>query len=267
MLEIFQYGFLLRALVVGLLVSLWPALLGVSLVLKRFSMIGDGLSHVGFGALAIASALNLAPLQVSIPVVIVAAFILLRISSDGKIKGDAAIALLSSSALAIGAIVISQTNSATDMNSYMFGSIMAISNDDLVLSIICSVIVIVMFVLFYNKIFAVTFDENFSKATGVYNTIIALLTALTIVVGMRIMGALLISSLIIFPALTSMRVFRSFRSVTICSAVVSCVSYIIGIAITYYADNFPAGASVVVANLGMFLIFSLLGFLLRKRTQ
>ena len=128
---------------------------------------------------------------------------------------------------------------------------MAISNDDLVLSIICSVIVIVMFVLFYNKIFAVTFDENFSKATGVksgvYNTIIALL--------------------IIFPALTSMRVFRSFRSVTICSAVVSCVSYIIGIAITYYADNFPAGASVVVANLGMFLIFSLLGFLLRKKTQ
>ena len=247
MLEIFQYGFLLRALVVGLLVSLCAALLGVSLVLKRFSMIGDGLSHVGFGALAIASALNLAPLQVSIPVVIVAAFILLRISSDGKI------------------------NSATDMNSYMFGSIMAISNDDLALSIICSVIVIVMFVLFYNKIFAVTFDENFSKATGVksgvYNTIIALLTALTIVVGMRIMGALLISSLIIFPALTSMRVFRSFRSVTICSAVVSCVSYIIGIAITYYADNFPAGASVVVANLGMFLIFSLLGFLLRKKTQ
>ena len=239
MLEIFQYGFLLRALVVGLLVSLCAALLGVSLVLKRFSMIGDGLSHVGFGVRAIASALNLAPLQVSIPVVIVAAFILLRISSDGKIKGDAAIALLSSSALAIGAIVISQTNSATDMNSYMFGSIMAISNDDLVLSIICSVIVIVMFVLFYNKIFAVTFDENFSKATGVksgvYNTIIALLTALTIVVGMRIMGALLISSLIIFPALTSMRVFRSFRSVTICSAVVSCVSYIIGIAITYYA--------------------------------
>ena len=262
MLEIFQYGFLLRALVVGLLVSLCAALLGVSLVLKRFSMIGDGLSHVGFGALAIASALNLAPLQVSIPVVIVAAFILLRISSDGKIKGDAAIALLSSSALAIGAIVISQTNSATDMNSYMFGSIMAISNDDLVLSIICSVIVIVMFVLFYNKIFAVTFDENFSKATGVKSGVYN-----TIVVGMRIMGALLISSLIIFPALTSMRVFRSFRSVTICSAVVSCVSYIIGIAITYYADNFPAGASVVVANLGMFLIFSLLGFLLRKKTQ
>ena len=270
MLEIFQSDFLIRALVVGLLVSLCAALLGVSLVLKRFSMIGDGLSHVGFGALAIASALNLAPLQVSIPIVIVAAFILLRISSNGKIKGDAAIALLSSSALAIGAIVVSQSSGTTDMNSYMFGSILAISNEDLVLSIVCSVIVIVMFVLFYNKIFAVTFDESFSKATGVksgvYNTIIALLTALTVVVGMRIMGALLISSLIIFPALTSMRVFRSFRGVTVCSAVVACVIFIIGMEITYHAD-FPAGASVVIANLGMLIIFSLIGLIVRKRNQ
>ena len=270
MFEIFQSDFLIRALIVGLLVSLCAALLGVSLVLKRFSMIGDGLSHVGFGALAIASALNLAPLQVSIPIVIVAAFILLRISSNGKIKGDAAIALLSSSALAIGAIVVSQSSGTTDMNSYMFGSILAISNEDLVLSIVCSVIVIVMFVLFYNKIFAVTFDESFSKATGVksgvYNTIIALLTALTVVVGMRIMGALLISSLIIFPALTSMRVFKSFRGVTICSALVACVSFIIGMEITYHAD-FPAGASVVVANLGMLIIFSLIGLRVRKRNQ
>lgn len=270
MFEIFQSDFLIRALIVGLLVSLCAALLGVSLVLKRFSMIGDGLSHVGFGALAIASALNLAPLQVSIPIVIVAAFILLRISSNGKIKGDAAIALLSSSALAIGAIVVSQSSGTTDMNSYMFGSILAISSEDLVLSIICSVIVIVMFVLFYNKIFAVTFDESFSKATGVrsgvYNTIIALLTALTVVVGMRIMGALLISSLIIFPALTSMRVFKSFRGVTVCSAVVACVSFIIGMEITYHAD-FPAGASVVVANLGMLIIFSLIGLIVRKRNQ
>ena len=152
----------------------------------------------------------------------------------------------------------------------MFGSILAISNEDLVLSIVCSVIVIVMFVLFYNKIFAVTFDESFSKATGVksgvYNTIIALLTALTVVVGMRIMGALLISSLIIFPALTSMRVFKSFRGVTVCSAVVACVSFIIGMEITYHAD-FPAGASVVVANLGMLIIFSLIGLIVRKRNQ
>ena len=270
--EMFSYPFLVRAMIGGICISLCASLLGVSLVLKRYSMIGDGLSHVSFGALSIAVAFNWAPLAVSIPVVAAAAVLLLRITGNGKIKSDAAIAMISAGSLAIGIIVTSLTTGmTTDVSSYMFGSIMAISNDDLALSIICSVIVIVMFVLFYNKIFAVTFDENFSKATGVksgvYNTIIALLTALTIVVGMRIMGALLISSLIIFPALTSMRVFRSFRSVTICSAVVSCVSYIIGIAITYYADNFPAGASVVVANLGMFLIFSLLGFLLRKKTQ
>lgn len=267
MFEMLQYDFLVRALIVGLLVSLCAALLGVSLVLKRFSMIGDGLSHVGFGALAIAAALNLAPMQVSIPVVMIAAFILIKISSNGKIKGDAAIALLSSSALAIGTIVLSQTSGTTDINSYMFGSIMAISNDDLILSVICSIIVLALFVLFYNKIFAVTFDENFSKATGVkanaYNTIIALLTALTVVVGMRIMGALLISSLIIFPALTSMRVFRSFRGVTICSAVISAVCYIAGMEITYYLD-FPAGASVVAANLAMFIVFAAAGIIVKR---
>ena len=262
MLEIFQYGFLLRALVVGLLVSLCAALLGVSLVLKRFSMIGDGLSHVGFGALAIASALNLAPLQVSIPVVIVAAFILLRISSDGKIKGDAAIALLSSSALAIGAIVISQTNSATDMNSYMFGSIMAISNDDLALSIICSVIVIVMFVLFYNKIFAVTFDEDFAKAVGtkadLYNLLIAIIIAVVIVLAMNLVGSLLISALVIFPALSAMRIFQNFRSVTVCSAVLSVSCAVLGILISILAGT-PVGSTIVAVDILAFLICSALG--------
>ena len=262
MLEIFQYGFLLRALVVGLLVSLCAALLGVSLVLKRFSMIGDGLSHVGFGALAIASALNLAPLQVSIPVVIVAAFILLRISSDGKIKGDAAIALLSSSALAIGAIVISQTNSATDMNSYMFGSIMAISNDDLVLSIICSVIVIVMFVLFYNKIFAVTFDEDFARATGTkagrYNLLIAIIVAVIIVLAMNLVGALLTSALMIFPALSAMRVYRAFRQVILCAAVIAVVTSALGILISIMCST-PVGATIVSADALTFGCFCLAG--------
>ena len=260
MLEIFQYGFLLRALVVGLLVSLCAALLGVSLVLKRFSMIGDGLSHVGFGALAIASALNLAPLQVSIPVVIVAAFILLRISSDGKIKGDAAIALLSSSALAIGAIVISQTNSATDMNSYMFGSILAMSTADVKMAAVLSVVVLGLFVFCYNKIFAVTFDENFAKATGVsvssYNVLIAVLTAVTIVLGMRMMGAMLISSLIIFPALTSMRVFKSFKGVVWSSGILSVICFCIGMTASYLCST-PAGASVVLVNLAAFLLFTL----------
>ena len=262
MLEIFQYGFLLRALVVGLLVSLCAALLGVSLVLKRFSMIGDGLSHVGFGALAIASALNLAPLQVSIPVVIVAAFILLRISSDGKIKGDAAIALLSSSALAIGAIVISQTNSATDMNSYMFGSILAMSRGDVALSVTLAAAVLALFILFYHRLFAVTFDESFSRATGVkvgaYHSLLALLTALTVVLGMRMMGAMLISSLIIFPALSAMRIFKSFRAVVVCAGALSVVCFCTGLIASYLLST-PVGASVVLCNLLVFLLCCLAG--------
>ena len=270
--EMMSYPFMVRAVVVGVLVSICAALLGVSLVLKRYSMIGDGLSHVGFGAMAVATAFNFAPLVFSIPVVIAAAFLLLRISESSKIKGDSAIAIISTGALAVGVITVSLTTGMnTDVSSYMFGSILSMTDDDVVLSVILCICVLFMFVFFYTKIFAVTFDESFAKATGtrtgLYNSLIALLTAVTVVLGMRMMGALLISALIIFPALTSMRVFRSFRSVTICSAIVSCVSYIIGIAITYYADNFPAGASVVVANLGMFLIFSLLGFLLRKKQQ
>ncbi|MCH5325509.1 MAG: metal ABC transporter permease [Eubacterium sp.] len=269
MLEMLSYDFFLRALLVGMLVSLCASLLGVSLVLKRFSMIGDGLSHVGFGALAVAAAMNLAPLQVSIPVVVIAAFLLLRVSGHGKINGDAAIAVCSSGALAIGAVILSQSGGAADINSYMFGSIMAITGDDLLLSVICSAVVIVLFILFYNKIFAVTFDESFSRATGVktelYNTVIALLTALTVVVGMRIMGALLISSLIIFPALASMRIFKSFKSVTVCSAVLCEVCFIAGMELTCEID-WPAGASVVIANLCAFVIFSIVGAIL-KRTK
>ena len=262
MLEMLQYDFLVRALVVGLLVSLCAALLGVSLVLKRYSMIGDGLSHVGFGALAIASAMNLAPLYVSIPVVMIAAFILLKISSNGKIKGDAAIALLSSSALAIGAAVISQTSGTTDINSYMFGSIMAISNDDLILSVICSVIVIVLFVLFYNKIFAVTFDETFSQATGIhagrYNLLIAIITAIVIVLAMNLVGSLLISALIIFPALSAMRLFKSFRAVILCSAVMSVICATAGILVSILAST-PVGSTIVAMDIVMFMISWVIG--------
>ncbi|MDO4542895.1 MAG: metal ABC transporter permease, partial [Bacillota bacterium] len=208
--NIFSYDFLVRALIVGTLVSVCAALLGVTLVLKRYSMIGDGLAHVGFGALSIALALNVAPLTVSIPIVMISAILLLRISENSKIKGDAAIALISSSAIAIGVIVTSMTSGlSVDIYSYMFGSILAMSDGDVVLSIAISVVVFILFVVFYNKIFAVTFDENFAAATGtragVFNMLIALLTACTIVVGMRIMGTMLISSLIIFPALSSMR--------------------------------------------------------------
>ncbi|MHB9292239.1 zinc transport system permease protein [Hollandina sp. SP2] len=257
--EMFSYTFIVRAVLVGFLVSLCASLLGVSLVLKRYSMIGDGLSHVGFGALAIASAANLAPLTVSIPIVVLAAFLLLRLSEHARIKGDAAIALISTGALAIGVVVISMTTGMnTDVCNYLFGSILAMSKSDVYLSIILSAIVLILFLLFYHKIFAVTFDETFAKATGtktgIYNMLIAFLTAVTIVLGMRMMGALLISALIIFPALTSMRLCKRFRTVTLCSGLVSVVCFLMGVVISYiYAT--PTGASVVIVNMGAFLVF------------
>lgn len=261
--EMFSYPFMVRAFAVGSLVALCSALLGVSLVLKRYSMIGDGLSHVGFGALAIAAAMNVAPLSVAIPVVIVAAVLLLRIRGNSRIKGDAAIALISTSSLAVGVMVISMTTGMnTDVYNYMFGSILAMSAEDVYLSVVLAVIVLLLYIFFYNKIFAITFDETFAQATGVradlYNTMIAVLTAVTIVLGMRMMGALLISSLIIFPALTSMRVCRTFRGVIISSAVVSVVCLVLGITVSYVWAT-PAGASVVMANIAALLIYSLIG--------
>lgn len=264
--EMFSYPFMVRAFTVGALVALCSALLGVSLVLKRYSMIGDGLSHVGFGALAIAASLNLAPLAVAIPVVILAAVLLLRIRGNSRIKGDAAIALISTSSLAVGVMVISMTTGMnTDVYNYMFGSILAMSDEDVRLSVVMAVIVLVLFVFFYHKIFAITFDETFAQATGVkadlYNTLIAVLTAVTIVLGMRMMGALLISSLIIFPALTSMRVCRTFKSVIVNSALISVVCLVIGVTVSYVWGT-PAGASVVMANIAALLIYSLIGLLI-----
>lgn len=261
--EMLSYPFMTRAFLVGSLVALCSALLGVSLVLKRYSMIGDGLSHVGFGAMAIAAAMNAAPLTVAIPVVIVAAILLLRISGNAKIKGDAAIALISTTSLAVGVMVISLTTGMnTDVYNYMFGSILAMSAEDVKLSLVLSVFVLILFIVFYHKIFAITFDETFARATGVkagvYNTLIAVLTAVTIVLGMRMMGALLISSLIIFPALTSMRVCRTFKSVIINAAVISVVCLIAGVTLSYVAAT-PAGASVVLANLVMMVLYTIVG--------
>ncbi|MDR1301310.1 MAG: metal ABC transporter permease [Treponema sp.] len=257
--EMFSYTFIVRAVLVGFLVSLCASLLGVSLVLKRYSMIGDGLSHVGFGALAIATAVHLAPLTVSIPIVVLAAFLLLRLNEHARIKGDAAIALISTGALAIGVVVISMTTGMnTDVCNYLFGSILAMSKSDVYLSVILSVVVLTLFILFYHKIFAVTFDETFAKATGtktgIYNMLIAFLTAVTIVLGMRMMGALLISALIIFPALTSMRLCKRFKTVTLCSGFVSAGCFLIGVVISYiYAT--PTGASVVLVNITAFFVF------------
>ncbi|MDR0841583.1 MAG: metal ABC transporter permease [Christensenellaceae bacterium] len=260
---LFSYSFLVRALVVGSLVALCAALLGVSLVLKRYSMIGDGLSHVGFGALSVAMALNAAPLAVAIPVVILAAFLLLRLSENSKIKGDAAIALISSAALAAGVMVTALSSGLNaDVYSYMFGSILSIQQEDVALSIALSAVVLVLFLLFYNKIFAITFDESFAQATGTharaYSMLIALLTALTIVIGMRIMGTLLISGLIIFPALTAMRVCRSFRAVVICAALVSVACFFLGMLLSYAAAT-PVGASIVMVHVAAFALFFFIG--------
>ncbi len=262
----FSYTFILRALIAGALVSLCAALLGVSLVLKKYSMIGDGLSHVGFGAIALATALNFAPMKFTVPVVIVAAVLLLRVSESSKIKGDSAIAMISTGALAVGILVASMTTGMnTDINSYLFGSILAMTKEDVILSAILSVVVIILFIVFYNKIFAVTFDENFAAATGTnvkaYNMLIAVLTSVTVVLGMRMMGALLISSLIIFPSLTAMRVCKKFKSVILVSAVVSVLCFVIGLIISYIAST-PTGATVVVLNIVVFLVFALLGKLI-----
>jgi zinc transport system permease protein len=269
--EMFSYAFLVRAFIVGALVSICAALLGVSLVLKRYSMIGDGLSHVGFGTLALATAMNVAPLAVSIPVVIAAAFLLLRLTENSKIKGDAAIALISTGSLGLGVVIISLTTGMnTDVCNYLFGSILAMSKGDVYLSIALSITVLALFVLFYNKLFAITFDESFSKAAGlkvnIYNMLIAFLTAITIVLGMRMMGAMLISSLIIFPALSAMRLFKKFKSVTVCSSCISIVCFFIGVIISYiYAT--PTGASVVMMNIFVFLLFwAINSFLKEKKT-
>lgn len=266
--ELFSYPFIVRAVIVGILVSLCASLLGVSLVLKRYSMIGDGLSHVGFGSLAVATAMNVAPLSVSVPVVVLAAFLLLKVTESSKIKGDAAIALISTSSLAVGVIVISLTTGMNvDVCNYMFGSILAMSKSDVKLSIALSVAVLVLFIVFYNRIFAITFDETFAKAIGLktnlYSMLIALLTAITIVLGMRIMGVLLISSLIIFPALTSMRVCKKFKTVTISSAIVSVVCFFAGIVISYVFAT-PTGASIVVVNIIAFIAYWLVGLTMRK---
>ncbi|MBE6990474.1 MAG: metal ABC transporter permease [Ruminococcaceae bacterium] len=257
LLEMFTYPFIVRAFVVGILVSLCAALLGVPLVLKRYSMIGDGLSHVSFGALAVALACGWAPLPVSIPVVIAAAVLLLRMTESSPMGADAAIAVTSASALAIGVMVTSLTTGmTTDVDSYMFGSILAMDRSDVALSVALCVSVLTLFVLFYHKLFAITFDESFSRATGVkvglYNTLLSVLTALTIVLGMRLMGAMLISSLVIFPALSAMRIRKSFQGVVLCAGIMSVVSFCLGLTASYLVST-PVGATVVAVNLAAFL--------------
>ena len=263
LLSMLAYPFIVRAFAVGIPVSLCAALLGVPLVLKRYSMIGDGLSHVSFGALAVALACGFAPLWFSIPVVMLAAFFLLRIAESSRVSADAAIAVLSASALALGVIVTSLTTGMTaDVDSYMFGSILAVSRADAALSLILAVCVLALFLACYHPLFAVTFDESFSRATGVrvgtYKTLLSLLTALTVVLGMRMMGAMLISSLVIFPALSAMRVFKSFRSVVLFAGALAVVCFCAGLTGSYLLST-PVGATVVLCDLAAFLICAAIG--------
>jgi zinc transport system permease protein len=247
-----SYGFIVRALVTGVLVSICAALLGVTLVLRNNAMISDGLSHVSFGAFAIAIVLGLTPLYVAIPVAMIASIFILRLN-DGRLHGDSAVAIISSSALAIGVVAISVGNGVNvDMNAYLFGSILSITKGDMVVSIITCLIVLALYILSYNKIFALTFDKDFASSTGVhtqfYETILAALASLVIVLGMRMMGALLISSLTIFPTITARYLVKSYKGVMITSAVVSVICFVIGLVLSYFY-SLPTGAMIVIINL------------------
>ncbi len=265
----FSQPFIWFAMIVLVLVSLCASLLGSSLVLKRFSMIGDGLSHVAFGATAIAAAFNFAPMAVTIPITVIAAVLLLRINNNSKIKGDSAIAMISSGSLALGYLIMNvfpstSSNISGDACTSLFGSasILGLSKTDVITCVILAAAVIFFFVFFYTKIFAVTFDESFASATGtkaeLYNTLLAITTGVVIVIAMKMVGALLISALIIFPALSSMRVFKSFFSVIISSVGISLFCSIFG-GVTSMLAGTPVGPTVVAFNIVVFILFWAVG--------
>lgn len=267
----FAYPFVRYALIVGVLIALCSSLLGVTLVLKRFSFIGDGLSHVAFGAMAIASILKLTnDLYFVFPVTILCAVLLLKTGQNARIKGDAAIAMISVGALAIGYLLMnlfsSSSNLSGDVCSTLFGStsILTLRIGEVWLCGILSVLVLAIFLLFYNKIFAVTFDENFSRAVGTnadgYNLLIAVIIAVIIVLAMNLVGSLLISALIIFPALSAMRVYRDFRAVTICSAMLSVLCALFGILISILGGT-PVGSTIVAVDIVVFALFYIIGLL------
>ncbi|WP_405346229.1 metal ABC transporter permease [Ruminococcus sp.] len=268
-------SFVQNALIVGVLIALCSSLLGVTLVLKRYSFIGDGLSHVAFGAMAVAAVMGLTnDMPLVLTVTVVCAVLLLRMGKNAKIKGDAAIAMISVGALAIGYLLMNifntgSSNLSGDVCSTLFGStsILTLSTFDVWMCVILSVLVVLFFVLFYNKIFSVTFDESFARATGqragLYNLLIAIVIAVIIVVSMQLVGSLLISALVIFPALSAMRMFKSFKSVTICAAIVSVVCALIGLFTSILAGT-PVGSTIVAADIVVFAIFSLLGAVTKR---
>lgn len=268
-----QYEYVINAFIVGILVAICSSLLGVTLVLKRFSFIGDGLSHVAFGAIAIASVLKLSNnMLLVLPITVISAVLLLKGGNNKKIQGDAAIAMISVSALALGYLLMNifstSSNLSGDVCSTLFGStsMLTLDSSDVILSVVLSIVVVAVFVVLYNKIFAVTFDENFSRACGInaqgYNLLIAVLIAVIIVMAMNFVGSLLISALVIFPSVSAMRVFNSFKMVTISSVVISLVCTLVGLCIAIVAST-PVGATIVACDIVAFIVFSIIGRLTR----
>ena len=268
-----SYPFVVYALVVGVFIALCSSLFGVSLVLKRFSFIGDGLSHVAFGAMSVSAVLNLAnDTLLTMPITILVAIILLKLGENAKIKGDALIAILSVGSLAIGYMLVnmfsSSANVSGDVCTSLFGStsILTLTKTEVIVCITMSLVVISLYVIFYNKIFAITFDETFAKATGVnterYNLFIAIIIAIIIVLGMNLVGSLLISALIVFPALSAMRLMKTFRAVVICSAVMSIICALLGILSSMLLST-PVGSTIVLANIILFILSSIIGKVIR----
>lgn len=264
-----NYPFVVYALVVGVLIALCSSLFGVSLVLKRFSFIGDGLSHVAFGAMSVSAVLNLAnDTLLTMPITIIVAIILLKLGENTKIKGDALIAILSVGSLAIGYMLVnmfsSSANVSGDVCTSLFGStsILTLTKVEVIICITMSLVVISLYIIFYNKIFAITFDETFSKATGVnterYNLFIAIIIAIIIVLGMNLVGSLLISALIVFPALSAMRLMKNFKAVVICSAIMSIICALLGILSSILLST-PVGSTIVLANIILFILSSIIG--------
>ena len=258
MFEMFAYPFMQRALLVGLMIAVCAALVGVSLVLRKNSMIGDGLSHTAFSAFALATVLGFAPLYFALPVVIIASFFVLRLSQNRKMHGDAAIAVLSASSLAIGTMAISLSKGVNiDLNSYLFGSILSVSWSDVILSSILTIVVVLLYLFAYHRIFAITFDEEFAKSvgikTGVYDAIFAAICSVVVVLGMRLLGSLLISSLVIFPTLSAMRLCRTFKGIVVSSIIISVLAFVAGLIASYLLAT-PTGATVVIANLIVFIL-------------
>ena len=253
-----SYPFIGRALAVGVLISFCAALLGVILVLKKYSLIGHGLGDVGFASTALAVALGLNATYVSLPIVVIASLIIMFVSQKTETSGDAAIGMIATGSLAVGVVITALSNGFNiDVYNYMFGSILAMSDSDVIFSAVLSAFVIILFAVMYNRLFLVTYDEVYAKSIGInvsfYRFMISFLTAVTVVLGMRMMGSMLISSLIIFPAMTSKKLVKSFKGVVLLSAAVSVTCFILGIILSFALD-LPTGASVVIMNLAAFTV-------------